>query len=93
MVGSTEAGIDRERVGMDGTGIETGYVSGDMVGDITEGQLGSLTGMSTVGLEASIGTGDDWDRISVRTCKAVGEERGELVGCVRSMREDFIGKV
>ena len=36
MVGSTEAGIDRERVGMEGTEIETGYVSGDMVGDITE---------------------------------------------------------
>ena len=37
MVGSTEAGIDRDRVGMDGTEIETGYVSEGMVGDITEG--------------------------------------------------------
>ena len=36
MVGSTEAGIDRERVGMDGTGIETGYASEGMYGDITE---------------------------------------------------------
>ena len=37
MVGSTEAGIDRERVGMNGMEIETGYVSEGMVGDITEG--------------------------------------------------------
>ena len=39
MVGSTEAGIDRERVGMDGTEIETGYVSEGMYGDITEGAV------------------------------------------------------
>ena len=52
-----------------------------------------MTGMSAVGLEASIGTGDDRDRVSVRTCKAVGEESGELVGCIRFMREDFIGEV
>ena len=39
MVGSTEAGIDGERVGMNGTEIETGYVSEDMVGDITEGTV------------------------------------------------------
>ena len=39
VVGSAEAGIDRERVGMDGTEIETGYVSEDMVGDITEGTV------------------------------------------------------
>ena len=37
VVGSAEAGIDRDRVGMDGTEIETGYVSEGMVGDITEG--------------------------------------------------------
>ena len=36
IVGSTEAGIERDRVGMDGMEIETGYASGDMVGDITE---------------------------------------------------------
>ncbi len=36
MVGSTEAGIDRERVGMEGMRIETVFVSEDMVGDITE---------------------------------------------------------
>ena len=34
-----KAGIDSERVGMDGTEIETGYVSEDMVGDITEGTI------------------------------------------------------
>ena len=39
IVGSMKAGIDRERVGMDGTEIETGYVSEDMVGDITEGTV------------------------------------------------------
>ena len=49
--------------------------------------------MSAVDLTASIGTGDGWDRTSVRTCKAVGEESGVLGGCIRSMREDFIGKV
>ena len=50
-------------------------------------------GMSTVGMTAGICTGDDRDRISVRTCKAVGEESGVLVGCIRFMREDFIGEV
>jgi hypothetical protein len=39
VVGSAEAGIDRELVGMDGMRIETGYVSEDMVGDITEGTV------------------------------------------------------
>ena len=39
MVGSTEAGIDGERVGMDGTEIEDGYASGDMVGDRPEGTV------------------------------------------------------
>ena len=34
-----KAGIDRERVGMDGTEIETGYVSENMFGDITEGTV------------------------------------------------------
>ena len=39
MVGSAEAGIDRDRVGMDGTEIGTGYVSEDMVGDRPEGTV------------------------------------------------------
>lgn len=37
MVGSAEAGIDRDRVGMDGTEIETGFVSEGMYGDRPEG--------------------------------------------------------
>ena len=39
MVGSTEAGIDRERVGMNGMEIETGFVSEGMVGDRPEGTV------------------------------------------------------
>ena len=39
VVGSTEAGIDRERVEMDGTGIVTGYVSEGMYGDRPEGTV------------------------------------------------------
>ena len=35
MVGSAEAGIDRELVGMGGKEIEIGYVSEGMYGDIT----------------------------------------------------------
>ena len=68
MVGSTEAGIDRERVGMDGTQIETGYVSEGMYGDITEGTVRFLlTGMSAVVLAAGIATGYGRGRVSVRT--------------------------
>ena len=39
MVGSTEAGIDRELVGMDGTEIGAGYASEGMYGDRTEGTV------------------------------------------------------
>ena len=52
-----------------------------------------MTGMSIVGLTASIGTWDGRDRVSVRTCKAVGEESGVMVGCIISVREGFIGEV
>ena len=39
MVGSTEAGIDRERVGMNGMEIGAGYVSEGMYGDRPEGTV------------------------------------------------------
>ena len=39
VVGSTGAGIDRELVGLDGTEIETGYVSEGMYGDRPEGTV------------------------------------------------------
>ena len=46
--------------------------------------------MSAVDLAAGIGTGDGRGGASVRTCKAVGEESGELVGCIISIGEDFV---
>ena len=39
VVGSTEAGIDRERVGMNGMEIGAGYVSEGMYGDRPEGTV------------------------------------------------------
>ena len=50
-------------------------------------------GMSAVGLQASIGTGDDWDRVNVRTARLWERRVVVLVGCIISMREDFIGEV
>ena len=49
--------------------------------------------MSTVGLSAGIYTGNDRARARVRTTGLWGEESKDPVGCIISMRKDFIGKV
>ena len=49
-------------------------------------------GMSIVDLAASIGTGMTGQG-KCEDGKGVGEESGVLGGCIRSMREDFIGEV
>ena len=52
-----------------------------------------MTGMSAVDLAVSIGTGDDRDRVSVRMVRLWDRRVVVLVGCIISMREDFIEKV
>ncbi len=52
-----------------------------------------MSGMSAVGLAAGIGTEDGRVQGKCKDGKTVGEESGELVGCIISVREDFIGEV
>ena len=52
-----------------------------------------MTGMSAVDLTASIGTRYDWDRTSVRMVRTWERRVVVLGGCIRFMREDFIGEV
>ena len=49
--------------------------------------------MSAVDLAVSIGTGDDRDRVSVRMVRQLERRVGVLGGCIRFMRESFIGEV
>ena len=52
-----------------------------------------MTGMSTVGLTAGLGTGDDRGRVNVRTARLWERRVVVLVWCIISVREDFIGEV
>ena len=93
VVGSTEAGIDRERVEMDGTEIVTGYVSEGMYGDITEGTVRfTFDGYECCGSGIRYLYRGWQGQGKCRNGMDVGKESGELVGCIISMREDFIGE-